>query len=69
MIRFGGIHDRKANPKDIILESLRETKPQLRLLTVHSAGLSSSGKRQAEQFKRTLQTPIEEFDFHVRAEG
>lgn len=69
MIRFGGIHDRKANPKDIMLGSLRATKSQLRLLTVRSAGLSSSGKRQAEQFKRTLQAPIEEFDFHVRAEG
>ncbi|AFM25368.1 hypothetical protein [Desulfomonile tiedjei] len=69
MIRFGGIHDRKANPKEIMLSSLREAKCQLRLLTVRSAGLSSVGKRQAEQFKRTLQTPIEEFDFHVRVEG
>jgi hypothetical protein len=69
MIRFGGIHDRKAKPKDIMLASLREAKCQLRLLTVRSAGLSSIGKRQAEQFKRTLQTPVEEFDFHARAEG
>jgi len=69
MIRFGGIHDRKANPKDIMLASLRETKGRLRLLTVRSAGLSSIGKRQAEQFRRTLQKPIEEFDFHARAEG
>lgn len=69
MIRFGGIHDRKANPRDILLASLREADCRLRLLTVRSAGLSSIGKRQAEQFKRTLRTPIEEFDFHVRAEG
>lgn len=69
MIRFGGIHVRKAKPKDIMLASLRETKNQLCLLTVRSAGLSSSGKRQAEQFKRVLQKPIEEFDFYVRAEG
>ena len=69
IIRFGGIHDRKANPKDLMLESLRETKCKLRVLTVRSAGLSSTGKRQAEQFKRSLQTPIEEFDFHVRIEG
>jgi hypothetical protein len=66
MIRFGGIHDRKANPREIMLASLHKAKYQLRLLTVCSAGLSSSGKRQAEQFKRTLQKPIEEFDFHVR---
>ncbi|MGA1823979.1 MAG: DNA modification methylase [bacterium] len=69
MIRFGGIHVRKAKPKDIMLASLRETKHQFRLLTIRSAGLSSRGKRQAEQFKRTLKSPIEEFDFYVRVEG
>jgi hypothetical protein len=69
MIRFGGIHDRKAKPKEIMLASLRNTNNLLRLLTVRSAGLSSKGKRQAEQFKRNLRKPIEEFDFYARVEG
>jgi len=68
VIRFGGIHDRKARPKDIMLTALREAQCELRLLTICSAGLSSRGKRQADQFKRTLGKPIEEFDFHVRLE-
>lgn len=69
MIRFGGIHDRKAHPKDIMLASLQGAGCMLRLLTVRSAGLSSRGKRQADQFKRSLRAPIEELDFHVRLEG
>ncbi|MDI1481426.1 hypothetical protein QHF84_32705 [Polyangium sp. y55x31] len=68
MIRFGGIHDRRARPKDIMLDALHGTRCKLRILTVRSAGLSSRGKRQADQFKRTLRTPIEELDFYVRLE-
>ncbi|MDR3555893.1 MAG: DNA methyltransferase [Syntrophobacteraceae bacterium] len=69
MIRFGGIHDRKANPKEILLNSISQAKPGIRLLTIRSAGLSSCGKRQAEQFKRSLKKPIEEFDFYLKADG
>ncbi len=69
VIRFGGIHDRQADPKTLLKESLCRAKCMFRLLTVVSAGLSSRGKRQADQFKRTLQKPIEELDFHVRLEG
>ncbi len=68
MIRFGGIHDRKAHPKDIMLDALYGSQCKLRVLTVRSAGLSSRGKRQAEQFKRALGAPIEELDFYVRLE-
>jgi hypothetical protein len=69
VIRFGGIHDRKANPKAVMLAALREAPCELRLLTIRSAGLSSRGKRQADQFKRALRKPIEELDFYVRVEG
>lgn len=69
LIRFGGIHDRKANPKEILLESLRQARPRLRVLTVRSAGFASSGKRQADQFRRILRNPMEEFDFYVRVGG
>jgi hypothetical protein len=69
VIRFGGIHDRSASPREIMLAALRNAGCELRLLTVRSAGSSSGGKRQAEQFKRSLGMPIEEFDFHVRLEN
>lgn len=69
VIRFGGIHDRKANPREVMLAALREARCELRLLAIRSAGLSSRGKRQAGQFKRALRKPIEELDFHVRVEG
>jgi hypothetical protein len=68
MIRFGGIHDRKARPKDIMREALAGAGSKLRVLTVRSAGLSSKGKRQADQFQRPLGAPIEELDFYARLE-
>jgi hypothetical protein len=67
-IRFGGIHDRKAHPKRIILDSIYGADCKLRVLTTRSAGLSTSGKRQADQFKRKMKKPVEEFDFYVRLE-
>jgi len=69
MIRFGGIHDRKARPRDIMREALAGAGSGLRVLTARSAGLSSTGKRQADQFQRPLDAPIEEWDFHVRLEA
>lgn len=68
MIRFGGIHDRKVQPKAIMLDALHGARARLRILTVRSAGLSSRGKRQADQFKRPLEKPMEELDFHIRIE-
>ncbi|MEZ4300261.1 MAG: hypothetical protein R3B70_35265 [Polyangiaceae bacterium] len=68
VIRFGGIHDRSARPRDILLSSLRSARCKFHVLTVRSAGLSSRGKRQADQFRRPLRAPIEELDFFVRLE-
>jgi hypothetical protein len=68
IIRFGGIHDRKAHPREIIKDSLRLAGSHWRLQTVHSAGCSTAGKRQANQFVRSLKHPIEEFDFYARLE-
>ncbi|HOI90782.1 MAG TPA: DNA methyltransferase [Candidatus Rifleibacterium sp.] len=65
VVRFGGIHDRKANPKEIMVNSFREADCGLKVNTIRSAGLASEGKRQAEQFQRPLRKPIEEFDFYV----
>jgi DNA methylase len=69
LIRFGGIHDRRVNPKSVMLAALREAPCELRLLTIRSAGSSSRGKRQADQFKRALRKPIEELDFCVQVES
>lgn len=69
VIRFGGINNRKANPKEIMVNSFQEANCGIRLNTIRSAGLSSEGKRQAEQFQRPLRNPIEEFDFYVSLGG
>lgn len=68
MIRFGGIHDRKAHPTGIMLASLFAAGRRFKLLDIRSAGSSLRGKRQADQFARSLQAPIEELDFFVRLE-
>ncbi len=68
IIRFGGIHDRKANPREIMKDSLRLADSHWRLRTVRSAGCSTAGKRQANQFVRSPKHPIEEFDFYARLE-
>jgi hypothetical protein len=46
--RFGAIHDRKADPLEIIKKSFRDT--GWRITTLHDAGTASNGKRQAHQF-------------------
>jgi hypothetical protein len=68
IIRFGGIHDRKSHPREIMRESLRLADSHWRLRTVRSAGCSTAGNRQAKQFVRSLKHPIEEFDFYARLE-
>src|SRR6266567_4597424 len=68
IIRFGGINDRMANPREIIRDSLQMAQSPWRLRTVRSAGCSTAGKRQANQFIRSLKYPIEEFDFYIRLE-
>jgi hypothetical protein len=63
VVRFGGISDRKAEPLDIISESLDKTDWTLR--TIEAAGTADLGKRQAEHFTRTKSSPREEY--HVWA--
>lgn len=69
MIRFGGIRDRLADPKAVLLMSLRESGAPIRVVTTRSAGTSIEGKRQATQFQRNGGGPVEEFDLYVRMEG
>jgi hypothetical protein len=64
VIRFGGIHDRDADPREILRESLVDT--GWHLTTAKAAGLASKGRRQAEQFQAKPNAPIEEYDFYAR---
>lgn len=59
VIRFGGIADRNANPKEIIRSSLQDTGWEI--TTIKSAGVATDGKRQADTFLRRKSTPLDEF--------
>ena len=61
--RFGGINDRRADPRDILWNSFRETCWRIR--TSRSAGTAYDGKRQATQFKRATLHPRVEFDVYA----
>lgn len=63
VIRFGGIHDRKADPRQILKDSLRRA--GWRILTIVNAGNAEDGKRQAEQFQQLYRAPITEFDAYA----
>lgn len=60
IIRFGGISDRKADPRFIVKDSLRESGWQIR--TIRCAGTAAAGKRQADAFLRTKSTALAEYD-------
>lgn len=60
VIRFGGISDRRADPLEIIKQSLKGT--GWRIQTIRQAGNASHGKRQADAFLRRESKPLAEFD-------
>jgi SAM-dependent methyltransferase len=62
--RFGGIHDRRADPLEIARESFRDS--GWRLLTARSAGTALDGRRQAKQFSGIQRRPRKEYDFYAR---
>jgi hypothetical protein len=64
VVRFGGIRDRKADPLELIRESLRQSAWHLQ--HVHHAGSASSGKRQADAFLKTKRQPLAEYDCWAR---
>jgi hypothetical protein len=66
IVRFGGIRTRRQDPRAIFRESLRGS--GWRLQTARAAGTSTRGKRQAPQFGRSLESPVEEHDFYLRLE-
>jgi hypothetical protein len=64
LCRFGGIQDRKQDPREILEQSFRDS--GWRLSTIRGAGSSKDGKRQAAQFgQRVSKVPRDEFDVYA----
>jgi hypothetical protein len=59
-VRFGGIHDRKANPLSIIKASFAGT--GWRIDSIRSAGTAAKGRRQALHFSGIQRNALEERD-------
>lgn len=64
VIRFGGISDRRADPLDLVKQSLKES--DWTVETIRQAGLASKGKRQADSFLRERSNPMMEYDVWAR---
>lgn len=64
VIRFGGIRDRRADPLDLVKQSLEE--PDWTIQTIRQAGLATKGKRQADSFLRKRSSPMMEYDVWAR---
>lgn len=60
VIRFGGIPDRRADPKQLIAASLKES--GWRITRIKEAGSAVEGKRQADSFLRKRSNPLVEID-------
>lgn len=60
VIRFGGISDRRANPLELIKNSLADS--GWRITTIRDAGTALAGKRQADTFLRARSMPMVEYD-------
>lgn len=58
VVRFGGISDRDASPREVIRRSFQHSGWQI--LTIKSAGDASHGKRQADTFLRERSKPVDE---------
>lgn len=60
VIRFGGIADRRADPIELVKNSLNDS--GWRITTIRKAGSAVQGKRQADAFLRTKTEPMTEYD-------
>lgn len=60
VIRFGGINDRKADPLQILRQSLENSGWAIN--KIKSAGFASSGRRQALHIKSSIKEAREEYD-------
>jgi hypothetical protein len=63
VVRFGGIHDRNAEPMDLLRQSLRRAGWRLR--TAHRTRDAAHGRRQVLQFHAAPRRPIVEYDTYA----
>jgi hypothetical protein len=64
VVRYGGIHDRKANPVDILEASFAYSPWEI--VKIEAAGSAEAGKRQAGYFARTYRAARPEYDVWTR---
>ena len=64
IVRYGGIHDRKADSLDIFKASMANS--PWRVMTVKAAGSAEEGKRQAGHFARIYRAARPEYDIWAR---
>jgi hypothetical protein len=62
--RFGGINDRKQEPLELLKASLKGT--GWKIMTIRDAGSARDGRRQADQFGGTQNSPRTEYDVYAR---
>jgi hypothetical protein len=62
IIRYGGIHDRQAEPMDVLKASLVDS--GWRMVTAKAAPDSDSGRRQVRQFQTDPKRAITEHDVY-----
>ena len=60
VVRFGGIRDRKADPRELLESSFQNS--GWRIVRVEDAGSALRGRRQADTFLRTRTEPMVEYD-------
>ncbi len=61
--RFGGIHDRRADPVDVCMQSFQDS--GWKIVTRRDAGAATDGKRQSDQFARGIGRSRQEFDVYA----
>jgi hypothetical protein len=64
VIRFGGIHDRDAEPMDVLRSSLASS--GWRIMTARAAPDADTGRRQVRQFQASPKKSITEYDVYCR---
>lgn len=67
IIRFGGIHDRKVEPLELLNKSLNQTRWKVH--SVHEAGSAEAGRRQALHFSIPNKGTLAEHDVCASLEG
>jgi hypothetical protein len=65
IVRFGALPSLSTDPRILLKESLTTANCGWRVIKVHNAGVSTQGKRQAEQFGLKIGTPVNEIDLYA----